>query len=30
MDEKVCLLVIIGSDELANKEIIAVSDSYRE
>ncbi len=30
MDEKVCLLVIIGSDEAGNKELIAVSDGYRE
>ena len=30
MDDKVCLLVIIGSDELGNKELIAVSDGYRE
>ncbi len=30
MDDKVCLLVIIGSDGLGNKELIAVSDAYRE
>lgn len=30
MDEKICLLVIIGSDEAGNKELIAVSDGYRE
>jgi|TARA_B110000091_G_C13762332_1_gene452741 putative transposase len=30
MGDKVCLLVIIGSDELGNKELIAVSDGYRE
>ena len=29
MDDKVCLLVITGSDELGNKELIAVSDGYR-
>jgi len=30
MGDKICLLVIIGSDELGNKELIAVSDGYRE
>ncbi|MDA9004034.1 IS256 family transposase [bacterium] len=30
MDDKLCLLVIIGSDEAGNKELIAVSDGYRE
>jgi putative transposase len=30
MDDKICLLVIIGSDEAGNKELIAVSDGYRE
>jgi putative transposase len=30
MDDKVCLLVIIGSDELGKKELIAVIDGYRE
>ena len=30
MDHKICLLVIIGSDEAGNKELIAVSDGYRE
>jgi putative transposase len=30
MDDKVCLLVIIGSDELGNKELIAVSHGYRK
>jgi putative transposase len=30
MDVKICLLVIIGSDEAGNKELIAVSDDYRE
>jgi putative transposase len=30
MDDKVCLLVIIGSDELGNKELVAVSDGYED
>ncbi|MFT6387592.1 MAG: transposase-like protein [Cellvibrionaceae bacterium] len=30
MDDKICLLVIIGSYEAGNKELIAVSDGYRE
>ena len=30
MSDKICLLVIIGSDEAGNKELIAVSDGYRE
>ena len=30
IDDKICLLVIIGSDEAGNKALIAVSDGYRE
>lgn len=30
MDDKVCLLVIIGADKYGNKELLAVSDGYRE
>ena len=30
MGDKICLLVIIGADEASNKELIAVSDGYRE
>lgn len=30
MDDRLCLLVIIGSDERGNKELIALSDGYRE
>ena len=30
MGDKICLLVIIGADEAGNKELIAVSDGYRE
>jgi transposase-like protein len=30
MDDKICLLVIVGSDEAGKKELIAVSDGYRE
>lgn len=30
MDDRLCLLVIIGSDEQGNKELIALSDGYRE
>ena len=30
MDDRLCLLVIIGSDEKGNKELIALSDGYRE
>jgi len=29
-DDRVCLLVIMGADENGNKELIAVSDGYRE
>jgi putative transposase len=29
-DERVCILVIMGADEEGNKELIAVSDGYRE
>jgi len=29
MDDKICLLVIIGSGEAGNKELVAVSDGYR-
>lgn len=30
MDDRLCLLVIIGSDEHGKKELIAVADGYRE
>jgi len=30
MDDKLCLLVIIGSDETGRKELLALSDGYRE
>ena len=30
MDDKLCLLVIIGSDETGRKEVLAVIDGYRE
>ena len=30
MDDRLCLLVVIGSDERGNKELIALSDGYRE
>lgn len=30
MDDKLCLLVIIGSDESGRKEVLAVVDGYRE
>ena len=30
MDDKLCLLVIIGSDETGRKEVLAVVDGYRE
>lgn len=30
MDDRLCLLVIIGSDERGNKELLALSDGYRE
>lgn len=30
MDDRLCLLVIIGSDEHGNKELIALDDGYRE
>lgn len=30
MDDRLCLLVIIGSDETGKKELIAISDGYRE
>ena len=30
MDDRLCLLVIIGSDESGRKDILAVSDGYRE
>lgn len=29
-DERACLLVIIGADSFGNKELLAVSDGYRE
>ena len=29
-DDKSCILVIIGADKYGNKEVIAVSDGYRE
>lgn len=30
LDDRLCLLVIIGADEHGNKELLAVSDGYRE
>lgn len=30
MDDRLCLLVIIGADETGKKELIALSDGYRE
>ena len=30
MDDRLCLLVIIGSDDRGNKELLALSDGYRE
>jgi putative transposase len=30
MEEKQCILVIIGADEFGNKEVVAVSDGFRE
>ena len=30
MDDRLCLLVIIGSDETEHKELLALSDGYRE
>ena len=30
MDDRLCLLVIIGSDETGRKELLALSDGYRE
>ena len=30
MDDKLCLLVMIGVDDLGNKEILAIEDGYRE
>lgn len=30
MDDKLCLLVIVGSDETGRKEVLAVVDGYRE
>ena len=30
MDDRLCLLVIIGSDETGRKEVLAVHDGYRE
>src|SRR5690606_23708513 len=30
MDDRLCLLVIIGSDECGRKELLALSDGYRE
>ena len=30
MDDRLCLLVIIGSDETGRKELIALADGYRE
>lgn len=30
MDDKLCLLVVIGSDDQGNKELLALSDGYRE
>lgn len=30
MDDRLCLLVVIGSDERGNKELIALNDGFRE
>lgn len=30
MDDKLCLLVVIGSDDTGRKEVLAVVDGYRE
>lgn len=30
MDDRLCLLVIMGADEQGNKELLAISDGYRE
>ena len=30
MDDRFCLLVIIGADETGKKELMALSDGYRE
>jgi len=30
LDDRLCLLVIVGSDESGRKEVLAVSDGYRE
>ena len=30
MDDRLCLLVIIGSDDRGNKELLVLSDGYRE
>jgi len=30
MDDRLCLLVIIGSDETGRKELLVLSDGYRE
>jgi len=30
MDDRLCLLVIIGSDKTGRKELLALSDGYRE
>jgi putative transposase len=30
MEDKQCLLVIVGADEFGNKELVAVEDGYRE
>lgn len=30
MDDRLCLLTIIGSDEMGRKELLALSDGYRE
>ncbi len=30
MDDRLCLLVIIGSDETGRTELLALSDGYRE
>lgn len=30
MDDRLCLLVVMGADEQGNKELLAISDGYRE
>ena len=30
MEDKQCLLVIIGADEFGNKELLSVEDGFRE